>query len=70
MLALLLLVWRRSGSGALFGIGILVTAAALVYQHAIVRPGDLSRVDAAFFQANGLVSVALAVLGIADVLVR
>jgi 4-hydroxybenzoate polyprenyltransferase len=70
MLALLLLVWRRSGSGALFGIGILVTAAALVYQHAIVRPGDLSRVDAAFFQANGLVSVALAVMGIADVLLR
>ena len=36
-----------------------MTAAALVYQHAIVRPGDLSRVNAAFFTANGLVSVAL-----------
>lgn len=70
MLALLAVVWRLGGSGALFGIGILVTAAALVYQHAIVRPGDLSRIDAAFFQANGLVSVALGGLGIADVLTR
>ena len=34
-----------------------LTAAALVYQHAIVRPGDLSRVNAAFFTANGFVSV-------------
>jgi 4-hydroxybenzoate polyprenyltransferase len=68
MLALLVLVWRKSGSGALFGIGILLTAAALVYQHAIVRPKDLSRVNAAFFLANGFVSVALGILGIADVL--
>ena len=44
--------------------------AALVYQHAIVRPGDLSRVDAAFFTANGFVSVVLAACGIADVLLR
>ena len=42
----------------------------LVYQHAIVRPGDLSRVDAAFFTANGFVSIALAACGIADVLAR
>lgn len=70
MLALLVFVWRLAGSGALFGIGVLLTAAALVYQHAIVRPGDLSRIDAAFFQANGLVSVALGALGIADVLTR
>jgi 4-hydroxybenzoate polyprenyltransferase len=70
MLILLAVVWRLSGSGLLFGLGILVTAAALVYQHAIVRPGDLSRVNAAFFTANGFVSVALGVLGIADVLAR
>lgn len=68
MIPLLLAVWRMSGGGLLFGAGIVVTAAALLYQHAIVRPGDLSRVDAAFFTANGFVSVALAVFGIADVL--
>jgi 4-hydroxybenzoate polyprenyltransferase len=68
MVPLLVLVWRLSGGGTLFAAGIAVTAAALVYQHAIVRPGDLSRVGAAFFTANGFVSVALAAFGIADVL--
>jgi 4-hydroxybenzoate polyprenyltransferase len=70
MLLLLLAVWRLSGGGGLFALGILATAAALVYQHAIVKPGDLSRIDSAFFTANGFVSVALAVFGIADVLTR
>ena len=68
MLLLLLGVWRLSGSGGLLLAGIGATAAALVYQHAIVRPGDLSRVNAAFFTANGFVSVTLALCGIADVL--
>ncbi|HYK40911.1 MAG TPA: UbiA-like polyprenyltransferase [Thermoanaerobaculia bacterium] len=68
MLPLLVLVWKLTGGGALFAAGIVVTAAALVYQHSIVRPGDLSRVGAAFFTANGFVSVALAAFGIADVL--
>jgi len=70
MLLLLLGVWRLSGSGGLLLAGIGATAAALVYQHAIVRPGDLSRVNAAFFTANGFVSVTLALCGIADVLAR
>ncbi|MCA1580989.1 MAG: putative 4-hydroxybenzoate polyprenyltransferase [Acidobacteria bacterium] len=70
MLPLLIVVWRLSGGGGLFGIGLALTGAALVYQHSIVRPGDLSRVDSAFFTANGFVSVALAAFGIADVLIR
>jgi 4-hydroxybenzoate polyprenyltransferase len=70
MVALLVAAWRLTGSGWLFGIGIAATAAALVYQHAIVRPGDLSRVNAAFFTANGFVSLALAMCGITDALTR
>lgn len=70
MVPLLFAVWRLSGGGALFAAGILVTAAALVYQHVIVRPDDLSRINTAFFTANGFVSVALAVSGIADVLIK
>ena len=69
MLPLLVAVWRMAGGGGLFAIGIALTAAALAYQHAIVHPGDLSRVDSAFFTANGFVSVALAAFGIADVLI-
>jgi 4-hydroxybenzoate polyprenyltransferase len=70
MVALLVAVWRMAGGGALFGVGIAATAGALIYQHAIVRPGDLSRVNAAFFTANGFVSLVLAVCGIADILTR
>ena len=70
MIALLVAVWRMAGGGALFGVGIAATAGALIYQHAIVRPGDLSRVNAAFFTANGFVSLVLAVCGIADILTR
>lgn len=70
MIPLLLAVWRLSGGGALFAAGILATAAALIYQHVIVKPEDLSRINTAFFTANGFVSVILAVCGIADVLLR
>jgi 4-hydroxybenzoate polyprenyltransferase len=70
MLLLLLGVWTLSGNGTVLLAGIGATAAALVYQHAIVRPGDLSRVNAAFFTANGFVSVTLALCGVADVLTR
>jgi 4-hydroxybenzoate polyprenyltransferase len=70
MLPLLIAVWRLSGGGVLFAVGIAATLLALFYQHAIVRPGDLSRINTAFFTANGFVSVTLAVFGIADVLLR
>lgn len=70
MIPLLLCVWRLSGGGWLFAVGILATAAGLLYQHAIVKPGDLSRLNTAFFTANGFVSAALAAFGIADVMMR
>jgi 4-hydroxybenzoate polyprenyltransferase len=65
---LLIWVWRLSGTGALFGAGVAVMIAGLIYQHAIVKPNDLSRVDAAFFTTNGAISVILAGCGIAAVL--
>ena len=68
--AFLIAAWRLSGGGRLFGGALLVSAAALVYQHAIVKPGDLSRVNAAFFTANGFVSIVLCLGGVADVLAR
>jgi 4-hydroxybenzoate polyprenyltransferase len=70
MAVLLVAVWRLSGGGWILLAGIAATLLALVYQHAIVKPGDLSRVNAAFFTANGFVSVTLALCGIADVLNR
>ena len=45
------------GLGLWYWIGLAGCATLLIYQHSIVRPGDLSRLDAAFFQANGLLAV-------------
>ena len=59
-----------SGGGLLFGLGVILAGAFLVRQHAIVKPGDLSRVDAAFFTANGWLSIVFFLCGAADVLLR
>ena len=45
------------GLGVGFWLGFAGCAALLAYQHAIVRPRDLSRLNAAFFTANGVLSV-------------
>jgi 4-hydroxybenzoate polyprenyltransferase len=52
--------------GALYWIGVSGVAALLVYEHLLVRPGDLRRLDAAFFTMNGVISVVFAVFVIAD----
>jgi 4-hydroxybenzoate polyprenyltransferase len=52
--------------GALYWIGVGVVAALLAYEHSLVRPGDLRRLDAAFFTMNGVISVAFAAFVIAD----
>src|SRR5690349_12605223 len=59
--AFIALVWlfliTRLGPVAL--VGVIATAALLVYQHRLVRAGDLSRLNAAFFTTNAFVSVIL-----------
>lgn len=65
-LVFLALFTRAVSGGGLFWAGIGLAALALVYQHSIVKPGDLSRLDAAFFTANGFVSLAVGLAGIAD----
>ena len=45
------------GGGTLYLAGVVVVAVLLVYEHSLVRPGDLSRLDAAFFTMNGIISV-------------
>jgi 4-hydroxybenzoate polyprenyltransferase len=54
--------------GVLYWIGVAVVGSLLVYEHSLVRPGDLSRLDAAFFTMNGVISVAFAVFVIGDAL--
>jgi 4-hydroxybenzoate polyprenyltransferase len=52
--------------GVLYWIGVAVVAALLAYEHSLVRPGDLRRLDTAFFTMNGVISIAFAVFVIAD----
>lgn len=53
----------------LYWIGIVVFVGMLVYQHSIVKPNDLSKVNIAFMTANGIASVVFAVFVIADLFV-
>jgi 4-hydroxybenzoate polyprenyltransferase len=58
------------GFSWLWWIGLAVTAAAFCYEHAIVKSGDLSRVNRAFFTVNGFVGIALFLFAVADLAVR
>lgn len=53
--------------GLLYWIGTLVFIGMLIYQHAIVKPHDLRRVNLAFMTANGIASVIFAIFVIADI---
>jgi 4-hydroxybenzoate polyprenyltransferase len=53
----------------LYWAGVVATAGLLVYEHSIVRPDDLRRLDAAFFTLNGVISVVFFAFVAADVLV-
>jgi 4-hydroxybenzoate polyprenyltransferase len=56
------------GLGTLYWLGVLVVAALLTYEHSLVRPGDLRRLDTAFFTMNGVISVAFFLFVLAAVL--
>jgi 4-hydroxybenzoate polyprenyltransferase len=54
--------------GLLYWLGVAIVASLLLYEHTLVRPGDLRRLDAAFFTMNGVISVAFFAFVLADVL--
>lgn len=56
--------------GLLSGVGLAIVAALLAYEQSLVRPDDLSRVDAAFFTMNGWVSMLFLLFWGADILLR
>jgi 4-hydroxybenzoate polyprenyltransferase len=67
-----LLAWlvRLFGLGGLAWAGVGVVAALLIYEHSIVSPKDLRRMNAAFFTLNGVISVVFFGFFAADVLLR
>jgi 4-hydroxybenzoate polyprenyltransferase len=54
--------------GTIWFVGVAVVAVLLFYEHAIVRPDDLSRVNVAFFQVNVAISLGLLAVGVADLI--
>jgi 4-hydroxybenzoate polyprenyltransferase len=54
--------------GLLYWVGVALVGALLAYEHSLVRPGDLRRLDAAFFTMNGVISLAFFAFVLADVL--
>lgn len=63
LLGLLLFVGQL---GVLYSIGVVVVAILLFYEHSLVRPDDLSRINIAFFNINGIISLGLMVFVIID----
>src|SRR5205809_1053147 len=53
--------------GWFYWLGVVVVAALLAYEHSLVRPNDLRRLDAAFFTVNGVISVAFLLFVLAEV---
>jgi len=60
-------VGARLDLGWFYWVGVAVVAALLVYEHRLIRPGDLRRLDAAFFTVNGVISVVFFLFVLADV---
>ncbi|UQX88887.1 4-hydroxybenzoate octaprenyltransferase [Jatrophihabitans telluris] len=59
-----------AGLGPIWWVGLAVTTAVLVYEHVIVRADDLSRVNRAFFTANGFVGIQLFLFALIDLVVQ
>jgi 4-hydroxybenzoate polyprenyltransferase len=54
--------------GAFYWLGVAAVAGLLAYEHSLVRPGDLRRLDAAFFTVNGVISIVFLGFVLVDVL--
>jgi 4-hydroxybenzoate polyprenyltransferase len=59
-----------AGFGPWYYLGLIVATGILAYEHHLVRPGDLTRLDAAFFTMNGVMSVVVFGFALVDRVVR
>ena len=69
VVALLVVAGLGLDVGLLYWLGVVSVAALLAYEHSLVRPGDLRRLDAAFFTVNGVISIVFFAFVLLDVVV-
>jgi 4-hydroxybenzoate polyprenyltransferase len=69
LLAALPISFPALGLGWIFAAGVAVVAILLIYEHMLVRPDDLTRVNIAFFNVNAIISLGLLAVGVVDVLI-
>ena len=65
-IVMLLLLWKTAALGPLFLGGIVLIGLLLLYEHWLVRPDDLTRVNIAFFNVNAIISFGILLLGCLD----
>ena len=70
MLGLLVALVVTFGLGKLAVVGVIAVAALLLYEHTLVRDDDLSKLNAAFFTMNGVVSVVFFLFVAGDLLLK
>jgi 4-hydroxybenzoate polyprenyltransferase len=68
--ALFILFGALTHAGVFWWLGVIVVACAFIYEHSLLKPSDLSRLNRAFFTVNGFVGIALFCFALVDLLVR
>lgn len=66
--AIVILAGFYAGFGLMYWLGSIIFIALLVYQHTLVKPNDLSKVNIAFFTTNGIASIIFAVFTITELI--
>jgi 4-hydroxybenzoate polyprenyltransferase len=70
MVLLLVVLLISFGLGLWAGVGVLAVIVLLIYEHSLVRADDLSKLNAAFFTMNGVISILFFFFVAADLLLR
>lgn len=69
-IACLFALWHFAGLGTVFLLGCVAVSGLLIYEHSLVSPSDLTKVNVAFFNVNAVVSLGLLMIGLADIWLR
>jgi 4-hydroxybenzoate polyprenyltransferase len=57
-----------TGMGWLYFLGVAISGAIMVYEHSLVKPNDLSKLNVAFFTMNGILSMIMFIFSVGDLL--